>query len=180
MLNMVLFLKSLPLFKPLRFESIARAAAAAECVTLSPGEPLPTSTDPCGYVHILRNGHMELLARGCAVHVLEPGAFWGVGAVIGDDDGDVAARAISKCHLLRLPASVIADLAAENPQMLRTLLRDTHRLQRAAYLRLAGGSGTGKPSPGASSASLGRVDDQKTEVSANPGLARAKNRSVAR
>ena len=180
MLNMVLFLKSLPLFNPLRFESIARAAAAAECVTLSPGEPLPTSTGPCGYVHILRNGHMELLARGCAVHVLEPGAFWGVGAVIGDDDGDVAARAISKCHLLRLPASVIADLAAENPQMLRTLLRDTHRLQRAAYLRLAGGSGTGKPSPGASSASFGRVDDQKTEVSANHGLARAKNRSVAR
>lgn len=180
MLNMVLFLKSLPLFSPLRFESIARAGAAAECVTLSPGEHLPTSADPCGYVHILRNGHMELLARGCAVHVLEAGAFWGVGAVIGDDDGDVAARAISKCHLLRLPASVIADLAAENPQMLRTLLRDTHRLQRAAYLRLAGGSGTSKPLAGAGSASLGVLEDQQAEASANHGFTRVKNRSVAR
>ncbi len=177
MLNVVLFLKSLPLFNPLRFECIARAAAASESVTLSPGDPLPATANPCEYVHILRDGHMELLAEGCAVHVLEPGAFLGVGAVIGDSDGDVAARAISKCHLLRLPASVVADLAAENPQMLRTLLRDTHRLQRAAYLRLAGGPATGKPLAGASG---GMGENQKTEASANHGLTCIKNRSVAR
>jgi CRP-like cAMP-binding protein len=138
MLDVILFLKSLPLFNPLSFESLARAAAASDCITLPPGTPLPASAGAAQHVHVLRDGLMEVLAGGCAVDLLEPGAFWGVGAVIGDNEGDNAARAVSKCDLVRFPTSVIADLTAENPQMLRMMLRDTHRMQRAAHLRLAG------------------------------------------
>jgi CRP-like cAMP-binding protein len=178
MLDIILFLKSLPLFNPLSFESIARASAASDCIMLPPGVSLPTSSGPAQHVYVLRDGHMEVLAGGCAVDVLEPGAFWGVGAVIGDNEGDNAARAVSKCDLIRFPTSVIADLAAENPQMLRIMLRETHRMQRAAHLRLAGEQIKSSPAAAFSSRSIGLVQDSSAEELACDKLSRVKNRSV--
>jgi CRP-like cAMP-binding protein len=178
MLDVILFLKSLPLFNALSFESIARAAAASDRITLPPATSLPASAGTAQHVHVLRDGYMEVLAGGCAVDVLEPGAFWGVGAVIGDDEGDYAAQAASKCDLIRFPTSVIADLAAENPQMLRTMLRDTHRMQRAAHLRLAGEQVNSTAPAGFTARSLGLVRDNAGEEPSSDTLSRARSRSV--
>ncbi|QNT68689.1 Crp/Fnr family transcriptional regulator [Defluviicoccus vanus] len=142
MLDLVLFLKTTPLFRAIPLEDIARIARLAEAVAAAEGEVLAEAEAPIRYVYVIRSGTVALRFNDRTVEVVGPGASFGESAVFGEDRHAVAFRAASPSLLLRFPISMIADLVAENPEMLGPLAFDlSTRLNRLrTTLAAAGGS----------------------------------------
>lgn len=137
MLDIIIFLKSVSLFRELSFESIARAARSAEAICAREGEWIRSSEVRCSDVVVLRDGQADLYFDGCAVDTMKPGSFIGASLLSGGDEQELAAQAVSDCFVIAIPGSVIADLCAENPWMLRHVLSEVIRMQRQAYGRVA-------------------------------------------
>lgn len=142
MLDLVLFLKTTPLFRAIPLEDIARVARLAEAVAAVEGEVLAEAEAPIRYVYVIRSGTIALRLNDRTVEVVGPGASFGESAVFGEDRHAVAFRAASPSLLLRFPISMIADLVAENPEMLGPLALDLSiRLNRLrTTLAAVGGS----------------------------------------
>lgn len=131
MLDLVLFLKSTPLFRAVPLEDIARAAQLAEPISRAKGETIADADEPVLHVYVVREGSVELRLNDMAVEVAGPGACIGEDAVFGEERHAVGSRAAALSLLLRFPVSIIADLVAENPDVLGCLALDlSSRLHR--------------------------------------------------
>lgn len=137
MLNLVLFLKSTPLFRALSFEEIARIAEKTDSISLSHGTVLFQTGDPITSIHVIRNGSIELSRNGTIVDVLEAGATIGEQAVFGHSQHEVSAAAASDCLLLRFPVDLLSDLVAEHPQSLGPIASNCVRRLHSLYSCLA-------------------------------------------
>lgn len=131
MLDLVLFLKSTPLFCAVPLEEIARAARLAETISTAKGETIVDANEPVPHVYVVREGSVELRLNDMAIELAGPGACIGEGAVLGEERHAVSSRAAAPSLLLRFPISIIADLVAENPDVLGSLALDlSSRLHR--------------------------------------------------
>ena len=137
MLDLVLFLKSVPLFREVSFEDIARVVSKTETVAAAPGDVLFHGGESITHIYIVRSGSIELYRDGMTVEIMMAGASVGEHAIFGDARHEVTARAAVESLLLRFPASIISDLVAENPQSLGPMVGDLMRRVNLLHARLA-------------------------------------------
>jgi CRP-like cAMP-binding protein len=124
MIDVVLFLKSVPLFRAGSFEEIARIAEKTQSVSLREGERLIVEGETITHVHVIRNGSIELTKNDSVVEIINAGSCIGEHAIFGHHHYEVSGRALTDLLLLRFPVSIAADLVAEHPQLLRPVLGD--------------------------------------------------------
>jgi hypothetical protein len=151
MLDLVLFLKTTPLFRAVALEDIARIARVAEPMSGIEGEAIADANAPIRHIYVIRDGHVELLLNGKAVEIAGPGACFGESAVFGEERHAISYRTASPFVLLRFPISVVSDLVAENPDVLGQLALDlSRRLKelRAKLVRMNGDLTPEKRPPG--------------------------------
>lgn len=137
MLNLVLFLKSVPIFRALSFEDMARVADKTETVSLPEGEVLLHAGDPITHIHVVRSGSIELSKNGMIVDIMKAGTSIGEHAIFGHTQYEISARAADDCSLLRFPVGVLSDLVAEHPQSLGPIAIDLIRRVHLLYAYLA-------------------------------------------
>lgn len=137
MLQLVLFLKSVPLFQALSFDAIGRAAEAVETVSLQPDEHLCQAGDRITCLDVLSSGTIEVRFEGRVVETIGRGGLLGDGILIGEDHYVVAAQATAECTVLRFAASIVTDLASEEPRMLQSALRHLNGSRCELYRKLA-------------------------------------------
>jgi CRP-like cAMP-binding protein len=137
MLNLVLFLKSVPLFRALSFEDIARVANMTETVSVAEGEVLFRSGEPVTHIHVVRSGSIELVRNGMIVDILKSGMSIGEYAIFGHPQHEVSAEASADCLLLRFPVGLLADIVAEHPHSLGPIAGDLIRRVHLLYTYLA-------------------------------------------
>jgi hypothetical protein len=137
MLNLVLFLKSVPLFRALSFEDIARVANTIETVSVAEGQVLFRSGEPVTHIHVVRGGSIELVRNGMIVDILKTGMSIGEYAIFGHPQHEVSAEASSDCLLLRFPIGLLADIVAEHPHSLGPIAGDLIRRVHLLYTYLA-------------------------------------------
>lgn len=137
MLDLLMFLKNVPLFHAFSFEDIARIAERADLRTLGTGEPLVAAGEDIRTIHVVRSGTLELLMDGAVVELMMPGGVLGEAAVLGDARHELSARAASGTTLVSVPASIVADLVAERPEALKPVVRDVLFRLSTLYARLA-------------------------------------------
>jgi CRP-like cAMP-binding protein len=138
MLDLILFLKSVPLFRAASFEDIARIADKTQPVALAKGETLFSEGESVTHIYVvIRSGSIELSRRGLAVEIMQAGTSMGEHAILGDTHYEVSARAASESLLLRFPAHLFADLVAEHPESLGPVVGDLVRRVNMLHGRLA-------------------------------------------
>lgn len=169
MLDLVLFLKSVPLFRALSFEDIARVADKTETVSLPEGHVLFHAGESITHIHVVRKASVELSKNGMIVDIMKAGTSIGEHAIFGHAQHEVSARAAADCLLLRFPVGVLADLVAEHPQSLGPITIDLIRRVHLLYACLAEMRGmpgqapaktaaVASPPPAASSAGTSLMD----------------------
>ncbi|MFO1154836.1 MAG: cyclic nucleotide-binding domain-containing protein [Rhodospirillales bacterium] len=137
MLNLVLFLKTTPLFGAIPLEDIARIAGLAEPVFLGAGETITEADEMVRHVSVVRTGTVELRIEGRSIETIGPGSCIGESAVFGEERHPAGLRAASAVSLLRFPLSLVADLVAEYPEALAPLALDLLRRMTRLRTRLA-------------------------------------------
>jgi CRP-like cAMP-binding protein/HEAT repeat protein len=137
MLDLILFLNSVPLFRAASFEDIARIAEKTQTVAVAKGEALFSEGESVTHIYVVRSGSIELSRDGSVVEIMQAGTSMGEHAVIGDTHHEVSARAASESLLLRFPAQLFADLVAEHPESLGPVVGDLVRRVNMLHGRLA-------------------------------------------
>lgn len=137
MLDLVLFLKTTPLFSAVAMEDIARFARLAEPLPRAADEAIVEAHEPIRHVYVIRSGTVDIGFAGRTVETLGPRQSFGESALFGEDRPAVSFRAASAALLLRFSVSIVSDLVAENPDVLGSLLLDIHLRLSALHGRMA-------------------------------------------
>ncbi|MFZ9887718.1 MAG: protein kinase domain-containing protein [Myxococcota bacterium] len=120
------FLRSLPLFRSLDDEELARLCEAAQLREYATGEPIVAAGDRGDSMYLLLSGQVEVTAQGNGAPVtatLGPGDFFGEMALLtGTPRGaDVVARGDVACRCLEFSRPVVEDLLRKKPRVARFL-----------------------------------------------------------
>ncbi|MGZ8996666.1 MAG: HEAT repeat domain-containing protein, partial [Rhodospirillales bacterium] len=137
MLDLVLFLRTVPLLRGFSFEDLANLAEGADVLTVPAGASIIETGDRVTHLILVQHGSVELHLDGSVVETLLNGACIGEAAIVGGQVHTVAARAVSDAILLRFPATTFSDIFAEHPQLLTTVLDDLLRRMGGVYTNLA-------------------------------------------
>jgi hypothetical protein len=145
MLDLILFLKSVPLFQSLTLEEIADLAERAETASLATGRVLFEAGEPVRHFAVIRSGTVELRIQGVAVDTITCGASFGENAFLEDARHAVTGIAITDLAVMRFHRAVIADLVAEHPLVLPPVLSEWQQRVARLYARLAEETAGGQP-----------------------------------
>jgi CRP-like cAMP-binding protein/HEAT repeat protein len=145
MLDLILFLKTVPLFQALTLEEIADLAERAETGSFAAGRGVFEAGEPVRHFAVIRSGTVELSIRGVAVDTITRGASFGENAFLEDARYAVSGTAITDLVILRFHRSVIADLVAEHPLVLPPVLGEWQQRVARLYARLADQSAGQQP-----------------------------------
>ncbi|UEM22062.1 HEAT repeat domain-containing protein [Skermanella mucosa] len=161
MLDLILFLKTLPLFQALTLEEVGFLAERAETATPSAGTSLFEAGEPIRYLSVIRAGTAELRIDGVPVDRIGAGGAFGETAFLEDASYPLGGIAVTDMVVLRFHRALIADLVAEHPMALPPLLADWQRRLARLYGRLAEQTA---PGPGRTGARLQLI--HRTEIQA--------------
>ena len=137
MLDLILFLKTLPLFQALTLEEVGFLAERAETETPSAGTSLFEAGEPIRHLSVIRAGTAELRIDGVPVDRIGAGAAFGETAFLEGASHPLSGVAATDMVVLRFHRALIADLVAEHPMALPPLLADWQRRLARLYGRLA-------------------------------------------
>jgi signal-transduction protein with cAMP-binding, CBS, and nucleotidyltransferase domain len=137
MLDLILFLKSVPLFQALTLEEIAGLVERGETVKLAVGHAVFEAGEPVRHFAVIRSGTVELSIRGVAVDAITHGASFGENAFLEDARHALSGVAVTDLVILRFHRAVIADLVAEHPLVLPPVLGEWQRRLASLYTRIA-------------------------------------------
>ena len=137
MLDLILFLKSVPLFQALTLEEIADLAERAETASLAAGRVVFEAGTPVRHFSVIRSGTVELRINGVAVDTVTRGASFGENAFLEDARYAVSGFAVTELTVMRFHRAVIADLVAEHPLVLPPVLGEWQQRVARLYSRLA-------------------------------------------
>lgn len=137
MLDLILFLKSVPLFRAMSLKDVARAANTAKSVSYAPGATIVKAGERVTNILVLRSGIVELCVDGVVVEVLHSGDTFGETAIIGNPQSPNLARSAGAAELLCLPVSIVGDLIVEYPDALNPVAADLARRISALHNNLA-------------------------------------------
>ena len=138
MLDLILFLKSVPLFRDMSLKDVARAANTAKAATYASGATIVKAGERLTNILVLRCGVVELCVDdGVVVEMLNRGHTFGETAIIGNPHSPNLVRSATAVELLWLPVSIVGDLMVEYPDTLKPLAADLARRISALHSDLA-------------------------------------------
>jgi hypothetical protein len=137
MLDLILFLKSVPLFRAMSLKDVARVANTAKPATYASGATIVKAGERVTNILVLRSGIVELCVAGVVVEVLHRGHTFGETAILGNPHSPNLARSAIAAELLWLPVSIVGDLIVEYPDALNPLAADLARRISALHNDLA-------------------------------------------
>jgi CRP-like cAMP-binding protein len=147
MLDLILFLKSVPLFQALTLEEIADLAERAETASLADGRVLFEAGEAVRHFVVIRSGTVELRIHGVAIDTITSGASFGENCFLDDARHAVSGTAVTDLVVMRFHRAVIADLVAEHPLVLPLVLGEWQRRVARLYARLAEETAGRQPKP---------------------------------
>ncbi len=118
----VLALRGLDLFRGVPAEQLSLVAALARTVVLPAGTELCRQDDPPGDMFVLLEGAAELERDGRTLGRLGTGEAVGAWGLFEDDPRPFTARATSETIALRIDRGGFEDVWIENPQLARSLV----------------------------------------------------------
>ncbi|NUP07953.1 MAG: cyclic nucleotide-binding domain-containing protein [Polyangiaceae bacterium] len=142
-LDRVLVLRDVPLFRALSGEDLYPVAEIATIEAFEPNVDVVRQGEPSDDLYVVVEGELTVLKDGVGVSALGPAQSFGELGVLDGEPRAATVRSIGACRLLRIPRSELEALLDESPELAKGIIRTL-----LAYVRA-----------GAGPASLGRTDN---------------------
>lgn len=113
----VIALEAVDLFKNLSAEQLSRIASIAREIKLAPGRGILKPKQPVESLYVILDGEVELRRDDRQIHVAKKGEVLGSWALFDPEPLEVEARAMSDAQLLRIDRSEFYDLLSDNMQI---------------------------------------------------------------
>jgi CRP-like cAMP-binding protein len=117
----VLILESVELFRNLKPEQLARIAIVASEVSLPPGKIVHDPAKPPDALFAVIEGAVELRRDGEALTVARENEVLGAWGLFDDEPVPIEARTIEDTRLLRISREDFYDVLADNPEITQAL-----------------------------------------------------------
>ncbi len=123
LLDVVSFLKRVPIFAELRAQTLLEEAEICEWVSKAEGEALFSQGDAADALYVICDGSLRVLASGNEVARLGAGQCIGELALLDDEARSASVVAASETRLLRVAAPRFKELLLTQPAVTKALLR---------------------------------------------------------
>jgi CRP-like cAMP-binding protein len=117
----VLTLESVELFRKLKPEQLARIAAVASEVSFGPGKEIYDPSKPPSALFVVIEGAVDLSRGGETLAVARQNEVLGAWALFDDEPLVIAARALEDTRLMRISREDFYDVLADNPEITQAL-----------------------------------------------------------
>lgn len=124
-------LAAVPLFAPLTKHQVRRLAETAKERRFSPGEVMVKQGDKGIGFYLILGGSASVVKAGHAVATLGAGQFFGEMALLDDQPRTADVRATDAVRCLVLSSWEFWAAVGDEPEVLRSLLKETVRRLRA-------------------------------------------------
>ncbi|HEY4181816.1 MAG TPA: cyclic nucleotide-binding domain-containing protein [Kofleriaceae bacterium] len=116
-------LSGTPLFSDLSPAVLEMLIPRMKLVVLDPNEVLFTEGEAGDCLYVVSEGEVAVETNGSELARLGPGAFFGEVALVTDQPRSATVRALTRVEALAIDRDVVRDAAAEQPEIVNTLLR---------------------------------------------------------
>jgi CRP-like cAMP-binding protein len=117
----VLTLESVELFRNLKPEQLARIAAVASEISVGPRKEVYDATRPPSYLFVVVEGAVELSREGESLAVARQNEVLGAWALFDDEPLAIRARTLEDTRLMRISRDDFYDVLADNPEITQAL-----------------------------------------------------------
>jgi len=124
-------IRAVPLFSRLDEKHLATLAATAVEREYAPGDLIVSRGDSGVGFYLVAEGGVSIEKRGRTVATLGPGEFFGEMALLYEQSRSADVRAVGPTRCLVLSPAMFWGAVGDDPEALRTLLRETVRRLRA-------------------------------------------------
>ncbi len=131
----VLALEAVDLFKNLTSEQLAEIASVAKEMAAAPGKAVIEASTPVDSLYVILEGEVDLKRNGQSFYQAKPGEVLGSWALFDDSPGGVTANALTDVLLLRVSRTDFYDLLSDNVQITQQIFSTLVR----RFRELAGG-----------------------------------------
>lgn len=122
-LDIILFLKDVPLFESLTNHQLAEVARLAERVDYPSGHVLFNQGDPPDFLYLVRKGKVRIVSAGQEISRLGAGECVGEMAVLAGTERSAAIETLEPCQFLRFDGDDFLALLDTYPEIQRALIR---------------------------------------------------------
>ncbi len=136
LMEIVFFLKSSPLFRPLPGEELARVASLADTVHLDAGETLFEQGDPGDAFYMVVSGEVGVVVGTRQVATFGPHEGIGEMALLDGEPRSATVRANEPATLLRIEARSFEALVDRTPALAKSIYRTLSQRLRVANKQL--------------------------------------------
>ncbi|RMF67239.1 MAG: cyclic nucleotide-binding domain-containing protein [Calditrichaeota bacterium] len=132
----VIFLQDIDVFKEVRVEDLAHLAAIAEEVSYLPGTHLYEVNDSPDALYLVINGKVRLHREGQEINVVGAGEALGTWALFDNQPRVATATALEPTDVLRIDRDDFYDLLSDHVRIAEAVLRSLARRLRALVERI--------------------------------------------
>lgn len=119
----VIFLQNVDVFKDVPTEDLAYLAAIAEEINFKKGDTVFTTGEPADALYLVLEGKIELHRDGNKIMVADEKEAFGTWALFDEAPRVADASAIGDCHLLRIDREDFFDLLADHIQITQSVFK---------------------------------------------------------
>jgi CRP-like cAMP-binding protein len=117
----VIALEAVDLFRNLGAEELSRIAAIARETAVAPGRTIIETRQEIDSLYVILDGAVELLRNGQTFHTAQRGEVLGSWALFDSEPMPVDARALTDVKLLRIGRNDFYDLLGDNMQITQAI-----------------------------------------------------------
>lgn len=140
-LDKVLVLRDVPLFRGLSGEELYPVAEIAAVESLEASAEIVRQGDPSDDLYVVLEGELCVVKDGEVVGALGPSKTFGELGVLDGEPRAATVRSVSACRLLRIPRTELEALLDESPELAKGIIRTL-----LGYVRSGSGARLSAPS----------------------------------
>ena len=129
----VIFLKSMDIFKHATIEELGGVATMTEEVHFEPGETIYREGEPTDAIYLILKGHVAVERNGQRTHEVGEKHAFGTVAALDLNPAVHTVKAIDPVHALKLNAQDFHDILSLDFELVQAVLRGLCRLIREGH-----------------------------------------------
>lgn len=129
----VIFLKSMDIFKHATIEELGGVATMTEEVHFEPGETIYREGEPTDAIYLILKGHVAVERNGQRTHEVGEKHAFGTVAALDRNPAVHTVKAIDPVHALKLNAQDFHDILSLDFELVQAVLRGLCRLIREGH-----------------------------------------------
>jgi hypothetical protein len=122
-LDKVLVLREVPLFRGLSGEDLYPVAEIASSESIDEGVDVVKQGEPSDDLYVVIEGSLSVVKDGAVVGVLGAGKAFGELGVLDGEARSATVRSDSSCRVLRIPRSELEALLDESPELAKGIIK---------------------------------------------------------